>query len=474
MGVLPTWLSEADAERLQSYAVYENIYWNIPESFKLVFRGAENAPIYIPTGRQIVNTMNRYVGKGFGFRVDPNSGSPAEQLLAIETFGTLFKRERIVSKFHSNKRLGLIRGDWLWHITADPEKVEGSRLTITPLDPGNYFPIYNPDNMDQLWGVDIVEQVFVAEKAYIKRQRYLKSEHPARTGLPGGPISVEIDILEIEGWETATPKFFQRGVLPYTELPPDILAIPVYHIRNLDEPQNPFGSSEMRGMERIMSAINQAISDEEVALALEGLGMYVTDGGAPIDENGDETTWQLGPGRVVEIGAGRKFDRVNGVNTVGPFQEHIAFLVDNLRQSAAMPDVAIGKVDVNVAESGVSLALQMAPLLDLAAEKDLHIEDVMNQMLHDLRGWLKVYEGANLDNVVVMAAFGEKMPMNRKERFAELQTLHTDKVISASFYRDRLVEEFGYIFPASMEAEIQKEQEAADPFGSRMSTESEA
>lgn len=470
-GQLPTWMTEMDAQRVSSYAVYENMYQNVPESFKLVFRGSEDNPIYVPSGKLIVDTVGRYVGKGFGFKVDPAAGSPAEQLLAIEAFGSLFKRERFVSKFHSNKRFGLIRGDWCFHITADPAKPEGTRLTITPLDPASYFPIYNPDNIDQMWGADIVEQVSINDRSYIKRQRYLKSDHPDRDGVPGGAVSVQIDILEVEGWNTTSPKFYQRNVLPFTVLPPEITAVPIYHIRNNEEPQNPFGSSEMRGLERMMTAVNQAISDEEIALALEGLGMYATDGGSPIDENGDETEWALGPGKVVEIGAGRSFTRVNGIGTVGPFQDHIAYLEAKLRETAPLPDVAVGKVDVNVAESGVSLALQMAPILDASEVKDLAIQDVMNQMLFDLRNWLKIYEGVNLDNVGVECAFGQKLPVNRKERMAELQDLYANGVISTKFYRDTLVSEFGFVFPESMEQEIEAERAAADPYADRLGEE---
>lgn len=36
MGTLPTWMDEYDAQRIMSYQVYEQIYKNVPETFKLV------------------------------------------------------------------------------------------------------------------------------------------------------------------------------------------------------------------------------------------------------------------------------------------------------------------------------------------------------------------------------------------------------------------------------------------------------
>ena len=51
---LPSWVPPEDQERIQSYQTYEEIYWNHPETFKLVVRGTESKPIYVPSGRIIV------------------------------------------------------------------------------------------------------------------------------------------------------------------------------------------------------------------------------------------------------------------------------------------------------------------------------------------------------------------------------------------------------------------------------------
>ena len=38
-GAPPTWLTEMDAQRIMSYQIYEQIYWNVPETFVLQQRG---------------------------------------------------------------------------------------------------------------------------------------------------------------------------------------------------------------------------------------------------------------------------------------------------------------------------------------------------------------------------------------------------------------------------------------------------
>src|SRR5688500_5381171 len=105
---LPQWMSESDAQRVMAYQVYEQIDWNVPETFKLTARGAEDQPIYIPTGRTIVDTTHRYVGKDFGVVVDPDYGTPADHAALKAEFTRLFRREKFWSKYNSNRRFGLI------------------------------------------------------------------------------------------------------------------------------------------------------------------------------------------------------------------------------------------------------------------------------------------------------------------------------------------------------------------------------
>lgn len=469
---IPTWMNEYDAARVASYQLYEDIYWTNPLTFKLQQRGKDESPIYIPSGRVIVNTMNRYAGVDWMPRIDSQFGTPEEQAAALLAFNDFFKRERMGSQYNSNKRYGIMRGDWCWYITANSKKPQGSRIKIRAIDPGMVFPINDADDVDLILGYDLIEQIRIGSDTRIKRTRYLKSEHPDHPSgdeIPGGPISYQVDALEVQGWETDPKTVRYDQAVPPTLLPTQITTLPVYHIKNFEEPQNPFGSSEMRGIERVMAAINQSITDEELALALEGLGMYKSSKAAP--EGG---VWQLGPGRVVHD---ESFARVNGVNTVGPFQEHLKYLHSQIDQVTGTSDVAKGTVDVTVAESGIALALRMGPILSASKEKDTSIQEVMDNMVFDLRRWFMAYEGINMENVRFGSTFGEKIPKDNKRRFDELMQMYSadPPLITAAYFRDA-AREMGIDIPIDMKGlDIAQERaqmaEAMDPHGSRLDEE---
>lgn len=438
LGVLPSWVPAFEQQRIQSYAIYEDIYWTNPNTFKVVQRGSDDEPIYVPTGRTIVDTTNRYVGVGFNFSVDPLLGSPAEQAAATLAFTALFAREGMRSKYASNKRYGLIRGDWIWHIVADPAKPEGSRISIHAADPASMFKVYADDNLDKVVKIHLVEQ-FVNDKDEVRLKRLTYEYDPAGSGL----IQMSEGVFEItpDKWYGALNP--EVVITPPTLLPAEITAFPVYHIKNFEEPGNPYGSSELRGLERIMSAVNQAMSDEDIALALEGLGVYATDGGGPVDEDGNDTDWVIGPGRVVENGL--NFRRVSGVGNLDPYGDHIGRLVNFMKEASATPDAAIGKVDVQVAESGIALLLQLGPMLSKAEEKDLAILDVHTQMFFDLRQWFKVYEGIGMDNVSIIPILGPKIPPNKKQEIDIILGFVRDGIMSKQTARP-LLAKFGYVF----------------------------
>ena len=423
LGTLESYLSRVEGQRQKSYAVYEQIYWNVPNTFKVVQRGSQLQPIYIPVARTVIDTVDRYVGADFGWTVDPLTAPDTEVVLAEQWFRALFVRERFLSKYDSNKLFGLIRGDWAWHIQADADKLEGTRIRILALDPGSLHKITAPDDVDRLLGYDIVEKFTDGDKVRLKVQRYTKGPDPIKEpDSKDNLIYSSLIIWDLE--EFAKPLGVGKPVRfdsPPTPLPAQITALPIYHIPNFESPGDPWGSSELRGYEGVLAAVNQAISDEDLALALEGLGIYATDSGPPIDAvTKQPTNWKLGPGRVVELSANSNMQRVNGINTVGPYQDHLRFLVDSIKQASAATDAASGKVDVSIAESGISLLMQLGPMLSKAVKKDRIIKDVHAQMFHDLKMWLLAYEQVNIPVAEVVPTFGDKLPTNKSGELADI------------------------------------------------------
>lgn len=458
---LETWLSPDDAVRVGAYSLYDNIYWNVPETFRVVQRGSEARPIYVPSGRSIVEATNRFLAKQWNYAVDPRIGTPNDRLALDQMLHNLFAREQMYVKFATQKRSCLIRGDAVWHVTADPTKPAGTRLSIYEIDPSSYFPIEDPENPDKIVGVHLVDIVDNgASQQIIRRQTYRKG---TPEDLYSGPITFDTTWWELGGWDDRPlsgqelkPADAPIGVAPIEPvvLPPIINAIPVYHVKNFRAGLEPFGSSELRGLETIAAGVNQRISDQDVALALEGLGLYVTTSSPPVDDQGNETTWKIGPGYVAEIDQDADWSRVQGVggSAVQGSVMHMDWLKAQMQEASGIPDIAIGRVDVNVAESGIALQFKMAPILAKNEEKEQEILSVMDHMLYDItHKWLAAYEQLQVTAEAV-SIVGDPLPVNRAATLAEVvQMLSTDPpLITTEYARTILSEKLGYDFPENM------------------------
>lgn len=440
---------EEDRERIAAYLQYEKIYWSVPQSFKLSFRGTEDNPIYVPNARTIVNETAHYLLKGL--QVTPPSGSAGSELdLALTSF---LKRERFYSKFHTAKWSGVTRGDWILHLTGDPDKPEGSRLSVNSVDPASYFPVYDDDDMDRIIGVDLVE-FFVDEdtKTRVKQLRYSYVE-----GLGDSRrVQREERILELDGWWKGEAATVKQMVLPPELLPEGISTIPVYHFKNIDWQGEPFGSSELRGFETLLGAINQTISDEDLALALHGLGVYATDAPPPTDSEGNEVGWILAPGVVLETPTGSNFERVQGVGSVNPSQDHLEFLTDSLYEGSAT--FRTSQVDIQIAESGVALAMKFLPTLAKLEQRDWSGTAVLENFWYDWKFWHRAYENQDFTEQDLVVSLGEKLPTNRKEVVNELNNMLDRQIIDREYYRDEM-KKLGYEFPENFQERILAEEE---------------
>lgn len=463
---IPAWVDDpVEKARLASYDVYEDIFWNHPETFKLVTRGADNLPIYVPSGRIIIETTNRYLAKGLNYSIDPLLGTPEQRATADLWFKALFRRERIRSKWSSEKMFMLVRGEMIFHVTADDQKLPGSRISVTAVNPRNWFPVYDENNLDKLLKVHLAEQTLNARgDTVIRRQTYEKLYDEATGKTLLGILSSE-GLYEVKGWMDEQEAKLLEEIRPPALLPPQVRAIPVYHFKNFEEGQNPYGSSELRGLERVMAGINQAISDEDLALALEGLGVYVSGaGGAPVDDEGNDVQWIIGPGRVIED---ETFKRVPGIGSVTPYSDHISTLKEFLYEGSGATDAARGKVDVTVAESGIALMLQLGPILSKVENKEEHLVDVGAQFFFDLKGWHEAYEGVSFPEVEFLPTFTNPLPVNRKGLIEEVVLMMSSvpPLMSATTGREILAEAGVKFAPDELARLVQEAQLQADAAG---------
>lgn len=442
----PRWVPDSEKERISAYTKYEQLYWNDDRALLLMRRGTEMQPILIPNPRVICDTTSHFLLKGLTI-----SFEKAEAKKALDAF---LKREKFYSKFMVAKHSGVVRGDFVLHITADRSKPEGKRISINSVDPANYFPITDDDDLDNVIGVHLVEAFMDGDgKAAIRRKTY-------REDIKGGVTKITVEELVFDAntdWNADKPPI-KRTVIPEQYLPDGIDCIPVYAFKNIDWQGQLFGSSELRGFERIIAGVDQTISDEELALALEGLGVYATNAGKPRDNNNNEIDWTIGPGAVMEVpgdGTNVFFKRVEGIKSVTPMLDHVEYLDKKLMTASATFDAA--NIDVQIAQSGIALAIHFLPQTAKMEERELEGQDTLTQMFYDWCAWSDAFEGTNIAESEPVLTLGDKLPLNREERVAELNNMFDRKIISARTYRAEM-EKIGYSFPADEDQTIMDEQ----------------
>lgn len=475
--------SPEDADRLRAYALYEDMYFNRPETFRVFLRGDDDDvnEIYIPSAKKMVEAMNRFLCKDYNFTVSPSVGEPTTQNELILRMSNLFKRERILAKFANQKRMGLIRGDACWYIKADPTKPQFSRLSVLELNPANYFPIMDPADSKRTIGCHIVEVVQDPREAddrtkiLARRQTYLKagvsfnrttSRYEEALNNTATGVFYEVSHWEIGKWDDRYMKAddlkrvaINPGDVPLFQLPPQITSLPVYHWKN-GVADTTFGNSELQGIETLIAGVNQSITDEDLTLVLQGLGVYATDSKPPQNADGTQAPWTLGPGVVVEHSQGTSFQKVSGVSTVAPFQEHIGALKEGMQEGNGIPDIAVGKVDVAVAESGISLQLQLAPILASSREKQEEILSIMDHLLYDLvTMWFPAYEQSTFEGADVASTVGDPTPVNREARIQEVMLLFTSSLITIAMAQAELAK-LGYEFQAGDDLQVLKDAAA--------------
>lgn len=467
----PYVVSDEDKNRIMSYEFYENAFWNMPQTFKVLQRGQDSAPIYLPSPRKMIEAVNRFFAKKFSYLISNDDGDVISTLVL-----SLFKREKFFTKFATQKRYQLIRGDALWHIVGDPLAPEGERLSIYELSPSNYFPIMDGEKRVGCHLVDVITDPADPNKSkQVSRvQTYRKTEN--------GTITSEMNYYDTAKWDDRNllPKDIKKvaSVVKLFELPPEITSLPVYDVPNNRIPgPSPFSYSEILGIERVFAALNQAISDEELSLAMAGLGVFWTNAGPPRDEaSGAIVPWDIGPARMIEVSKDSQVGRLQGITSVAPMIDHMKFLLGEAQSGLSIPDVAAGRVDVTVAESGISLQLQLSPLLEHTQEKEGSLIETYDQMFYDLvHGWFPAYEGTNATTETTMVAVtGDPMPRNRKMEIQEIIDLKAAGLLSAEEARQIMIDQHGYKITANVDKLLEEKAAATaaeDPFSDRSNEE---
>ena len=495
------WTDTYDTQRLLSYNLYDDLYNNDPTAYKLLLRGSNDKPIYVPTAAKLIKSLARYVGKGWGYSClptvsDPGDptlvpSTPEELALAQSAFGNLFNRERLLSVFRAGLSEWLRRGDWLWYVSADPLKREGRRISVRLVDPRRYFPVNgDASDLSRVTGQQLIEETILPDGKTVALlvQTWLKSTDPMHPNYGAEEPPEGFDIVHsIQAYDVADyqdpAKRKPLGHPSNLPLAPivGISTLPLYHIKNNENTDDPFGRSELAGLESIVAGINQSTSDEDLSLALMGLGQYWTNSGAPVDEVTKQPTgWKLGPNRVIEVDEDAEFHKVEGITSVEPFQDHIDYIGGEAAATMGLSDVSIGTASTINAESGIALAIKFSPTIDYVRTKNDSLNAVLTQMFHDLKTWFEVFEGWAMGTVDVQSVTSDDdlLPFNREARWKELMEGVTNKVFTPAYAVKILEQEFGYVFDQedkdAIAAQATAATESLDPFAARAAEEAAA
>lgn len=443
---LSSWIPEYDQDRLAAYEKYDQIYWNDPRAYALrVLEGEE--PLYIPNARIVVDTTAYFLLKGLQITCSQKADQP--------TLDAFLKREAFYSRFNEAKLAGVARGDWAFHLTANPKKKAGTRLSLNSIYPGSVFPIYDDDEPETLIGCRIAEAYTVQDDPtpYLKVLRYdiVYVDDKKR-------VQRQEAIYKMDNNAFSAGATLYKTTLIKALLDERIDNIPIYWFKNKAWDGEEYGSSEIRGLESMGEIISQASTDVSASLSLEGLGVYATDGGRPVDNDGVETNWEVSPGRVMEVPSGSYFRRVEGVTSITPATDQISYLETKLHDASGLNGVALGQVEATTAASGIALAIQFMPTLAKIEVRDQHGKDILTQMFFDWGTWLAVFEQIALAGDII-PVIGDKLPTDRVAKVNELNNMLDRKVISTAYYRLEM-QKLGYIFPtdsvieAAIEADI--------------------
>jgi hypothetical protein len=482
-----TWMPRDDAARNSAYEGYNSMYWNEDNAYSLRWIVTEQ-PVYIPIPRIIVDTMAHYLLKGLQIGVQDPERNKAQQ----QDLDDFLDRQQFLSKFHVAKHDGCIRGDYVFHMTANDELPVGQRIAISSIYAGKVVRKFDDDDGELMTDAWIVEPYEFPEgddrskdsKEYVRRLHYWYSDADGDADDQSHALEEDVDEVPApdstearEGLSTTRQVMRALEILEVNEklwtaeelvvvteiedepLPEPIDVIPVYWFKNIPTDGQPFGSSDIRGFERGIRGISQEATDLGVGLALDGLGTFVTDASRPVDANGNETSWIIEPGMILELQNGTYFKRVDGITSITPALDWIKYSEGKIDEAAGLSSVAVGDVDAQTASNPMALSIKFLPTLAKLQEREAVALGNLKNMFWDWTKWREAYEGKSWPkDVKLRIEPGDKLPQDRTARVNELNNMLDRDIISKAYYRQEMAK-LGYEFPDDLQQQINQELE---------------
>lgn len=481
------WLPKTDAARNEAYEGYSRIYWNEDYAYSLRVIVTEQ-PVYIPIGRVLVDTMAHFLLKGLCVEVEDADKNKA----AADDLQDFLDRQQFLPKFHVAKHDGCMRGDYVFHMTADADKQAGQRIALTSVYAGKVVRKFDDDDGELMTDAWIAEPYDFPEgddrynngRQYIRRLHYWYSDGDndaddqphalledtdevpppdsteAREGLSSmRRVMRELEILEVDDKLWTDEETVISRPMEAEQLPDPIDCIPIYWFKNIPTDGQPFGSSEIRGFERNIRGISQEATDLGVGLALDGMGTFVTDATRPRRDDGIESNWIIEPGMVLELQNGAYFKRVDGITSITPALDWMKYSEGKIGEAAGLSAVALGDIDAQTASNPMALAIKFLPTLAKLEEREAIALGGLRNMFWDWTKWREAYEDKSWPrDARLRIEVGEKLPQDRTARVNELNNMLDRDIISKAYYRQEMGK-LGYEFPDDIQAQIDEELE---------------
>lgn len=470
----PSWLPGEDGQRAAVYDSLESVYWSEDLSYTLRVLVTEQ-PIYSPNPRIVVDTISHYLLKGLTVKVeDPDKNKQENQDLC-----DFLDREMFYPRFHTAKHGGCIHGDFCLHMTADPDKPAGKRVSLTSVHPGKVVRKFDDDDGEKITEAWICEPYVDpdnSDQALVRRLHYwyvegaitTKSDDPeepippdlklAQDGLMRYVWSEEEILVNDDAlWEEEEEVY--QVLMPPEQLPEEINHIPVFWFKNIAMDGQPFGSSDLRGLERLFRGVSQQVTDLNVAMALDGLGQYTTDAPPPANPDGSEGTWTIEPGQVQQVPNGNFFKRIEGVGSVQPMLDTIGYAENQINQASGVSAVSMGDVPPATANNPMALAVNFMPTLSKIQERDHFGVAKLRHVFWMWTQFREAYEDkAWPEKLKIVVAIGDKLPQDRTARVNELNNMLDRDIISRAYYRQEM-SLLGYEFPDDIQDQVEEDRE---------------
>lgn len=476
------WLPKDDAARNAAYEGYTGMYWNEDYTYALRVIVTEQ-PVYVPVPRIIVDTMSHYLLKGLTIGVqDPEKNKTQQQ--DLEDF---LDRNQFLPRFHVAKHDGCIRGDYVFHMTANEALPAGHRISITSIYAGKVVRKFDDDDgelMTDAWIVEPCDDPEDKDRECVRRLHYWYSDRDndaddqphallddadevpppdsteAREGLDSGrQVMRELEVLLVDDKLWTPEEMVITVEMPPETLPDPIDCIPIYWFKNIPTDGQPFGSSDVRGFERGIRGLSQEATDLGVGLALDGLGTFVTDASRPTTDDGRETNWIIEPGMILEIQNGSYFKRVDGITSITPALDWMKYSESKINEAAGLSAVAQGEVDSQTASNPMALSIKFLPTLSKIQYREEIALGALRNMFWDWTKWRKAFENRSWPKSVKLRIEpGDKLPQDRTARINELNNMLDRDVISKRYYRQEM-SKLGYEFPDDIQDQIDEERE---------------